>query len=137
MFGTGSRFQVAKVRGIPIYASWSWVALAAFFMFGWYSQFSGEMEPKDALRLAALTAVLFFGGILLHEGAHAVAARSFDLPGRAITLVFWGGAPVRSQTSSSRRRARVPPRCSVSDSCGSPQSWRPAIHKRRSNLSAD
>src|SRR3954454_19139646 len=104
MFGTGSRFQVAKVRGIPIYASWSWVALAAFFMFGWYSQFSGEMEPKDALRLAALTAVLFFGGILLHEGAHAVAARSFDLPVRAITLVFWGGA---TETRSWRAGALV------------------------------
>ena len=92
MFGTGSRFQVAKIRGIPIYASWSWVALAAFFMFGWYTQFSTEMPSNDALRLAAITAVLFFGGILLHEAAHAVAARSFDLPVRGITLVFWGGA---------------------------------------------
>ena len=92
MFGTGSRFQVAKIRGIPIYASWSWVLLAAFFTFTWYSQFSFQMPSNDALRLAALTAFLFFGGILLHEAAHAVAARSFDLPVRAITLVFWGGA---------------------------------------------
>ncbi len=92
MLGTGSRFQVARIRGIPIYASWSWVAIAAFFMFGWYTQFSYSMPSSDALRLAAITAVLFFGGILLHEGAHAIAARSFDLPVRAITLVFWGGA---------------------------------------------
>jgi len=92
MFGTGNRFQVAQIRGIPIYASWSWVAIAAFFMFGWYTQFSTQMTSNEALRLAAVTAVLFFGGILLHEGAHAVAARSFDLPVRAITLVFWGGA---------------------------------------------
>jgi Zn-dependent protease len=92
MFGTGSRFQVAKIRGIPIYASWSWVAIAAFFMFGWYTQFSYTMTSSEALRLAAITAVLFFGGILLHEAAHAIAARSFNLPVRAITLVFWGGA---------------------------------------------
>lgn len=92
MFGTGNRFQVAKVRGIPIYASWSWLAIAAFFMFGWYTQFSYTMASSDAFRLAAITAVLFFGGILLHEAAHAIAARSFDLPVRAITLVFWGGA---------------------------------------------
>ena len=92
MFGTGSRLQVAKIRGIPIYVSWSWVLLAAFFIFIWYSQFSFQMPSNDALRLAALTAFLFFGGILLHEAAHAVAARSFDLPVRAITLVFWGGA---------------------------------------------
>ena len=92
MFGTGSRFQVAKIRGIPIYASWSWVAIAAFFMFGWYTNFSYSMPSSDALRLAVITGVLFFGGILLHEAAHAIAARSFDLPVRAITLVFWGGA---------------------------------------------
>jgi Zn-dependent protease len=93
MFGTGSRFQVAKVRGIPIYASWSWVLLAAFFTFSWYTQFSVQMTSNDALLLAAITAVLFFGGILLHEAAHAVAARSFDLPVRAITLVFWAAPP--------------------------------------------
>src|ERR1700746_2556416 len=92
MFGTGRRFQIAKVRGSPISAAWSWLAIAAFFMFGWYSNFSYTMPSSDALRLAAITAVLFFGGILLHEGAHAVAARSFNLPVRAITLVFWGGA---------------------------------------------
>jgi Zn-dependent protease len=92
MFGTGSRFQVAKVRGIPIYASWSWVLLAAFFTFMWYADFSTRMASNDALRLAGITAFLFFGGILLHEAAHAVAARSFDLPVRGITLVFWGGA---------------------------------------------
>ncbi|HEX3300185.1 MAG TPA: hypothetical protein VHW68_08740 [Actinomycetota bacterium] len=92
MFGTGSRFQVAKIRGIPIYASWSWLAIAGFFMFVWYSNFSYSMPSSDALRLAVITGVLFFGGILLHEAAHAIAARSFDLPVRAITLVFWGGA---------------------------------------------
>ena len=92
MFGTGSRFQVARIRGIPIYASWSWVAIAAFFMIGWYAQFSMRMTSNEALRLAVITGVLFFGGILLHEAAHAIAARSFDLPVRAITLVFWGGA---------------------------------------------
>src|SRR3954451_8307596 len=92
MFGTSSRFQVAKIRGIPIYASWSWLAIAAFFMFGWYTQFSTQMTSNEAVRLAVITGVLFFGGILLHEAAHAIAARSFDLPVRAITLVFWGGA---------------------------------------------
>jgi Zn-dependent protease len=50
------------------------------------------LGTSQAVQLTVLTLVLFFGGILLHEAAHALAARSFDLPVRAITLVFWGGA---------------------------------------------
>ena len=42
--------------------------------------------------LAITSSVIFFGGVLLHEAAHAIVARSFDLPVAGITLVFWGGA---------------------------------------------
>jgi Zn-dependent protease len=91
MFGTGNRFQVAKIRGVPIYLSSTWLVIAALFGFGYYADFSERMAPNEALRLTILFAVLFFGGILLHEGAHAIAARAFDLPVRGITLVFWGG----------------------------------------------
>lgn len=92
MFGTGSRFQVAKIGGVPIYASFSWLIIAVLFSFSFYGQFSTSMEPNEAAQLTFLFGVLFFGGILLHEGAHAIAARAFGLPVRGITLVFWGGA---------------------------------------------
>lgn len=92
MFGTGNRFQVAKIGGVPIYASFSWLIIAALFSFSYYGEFEQRMEPNEAIQLTALFGVLFFGGILLHEGAHAIAARSFGLPVRGITLVFWGGA---------------------------------------------
>jgi len=93
MFGTGgSRFQVAKIRGIPIFVTWGWIFFVAFFAYAWYSDYSTRVAPSDALRLTVIAGIVFFGGILLHEGAHAIAARSFDLPVRAITLVFWGGA---------------------------------------------
>ena len=89
MFGTGARIQVARVGGIPIYVSYSWFAIAALFGFSLYQR----LQPgPGAFQLTLLTLALFFGGILLHEGAHAVAARGFGLPVRAITLVFWGGA---------------------------------------------
>jgi len=92
MFGTGNRFQVAKIGGVPIYASFSWLIIAALFSFSYYDLFQSRMEPSEAAQLTALFGVLFFGGILLHEAAHAIAARAFGLPVRAITLVFWGGA---------------------------------------------
>jgi Zn-dependent protease len=91
VFGTGGRIQVARIGGIPIYVSYSWFAIAALFGFGLYSQLQ-VVQPERAFELTLMMLALFFGGILLHEGAHAVAARSFDLPVRAITLVFWGGA---------------------------------------------
>ena len=52
-----------------------------------------ERGPSQALQLTTITLVLFFGGILAARGsARGGRARSFDLPVRAITLVFWGGA---------------------------------------------
>src|SRR4029077_13826780 len=47
---------------------------------------------------------LFFGGVLLHEAAHAVAARGFGLPVAVITLVFWGGA---TETASNAKGPRA------------------------------
>ena len=99
MFGTGARIKVARIGGIPIYVSYSWFVIAALFGFGLYSQVQIE-QPERAMELTLLMLVLFFGGILLHEGAHAIAARGFGLPVRAITLVFWGGA---TETRSWRR----------------------------------
>ena len=96
MFGTGNRFQVAKIAGIPIYLSSSWFVIAALFAFGYYQTFSSPnarvpIDANEALQLTLLFAGLFFGGVLLHEAAHALAARAFSLPVRGITLVFWGG----------------------------------------------
>jgi Zn-dependent protease len=102
MFGTGSRLQVARIGGIPIYVSYSWFFIAAMFAFLIYGILQRYVPPDELATLTALTVVLFFTGILLHEAAHAVAARSFGLPVRAITLVFWGGA---TETRSWRKGA--------------------------------
>jgi Zn-dependent protease len=102
MFGTGNRFQVARIGGVPIYVSTSWFLIAALFFFAQYAPLAQEVDAGEALKLAAIIFVLFFGGILLHEAAHAIAARGFGLPVRAITLVFWGGA---TETRSWRKGA--------------------------------
>jgi Zn-dependent protease len=91
----GSRVKVATIRGIPIYLAMSWFYVAvvyAFFIYTGLTNSRWAPTPAGALGLTLFEAALFFGGILLHEGAHAVAARGFGLPVMGITLVFWGGA---------------------------------------------
>jgi Zn-dependent protease len=100
--GGGRRWKIATVRGIPLYVSTSWVFIAAFFVYAEYVHLTNDRLDRntEALVLSAVAAVLFFGSVLAHEGAHAVMARSLDLPVTGITLVFWGGA---TETKASAR----------------------------------
>ena len=94
--GSGKRWKIATVRGIPLYVSTSWVFVVVFVAWSQYAfvlrDYEGVVSESEALVLATLVTVLFFGSVLLHEGAHAVMARCLDLPVIGITLVFWGGA---------------------------------------------
>ena len=91
----GRRFKVLTIRGIPIYVGTSWLFIAAFFLYAQYVRaIESTPEPTqgEALTLAVVGAVLFFGAVLIHEAAHAVMARALGIPVAGITLVFWGGA---------------------------------------------
>ena len=92
MLTTGRRYRVLEVRGIPLYVGTSWLVIFALYLYGEYLQLSSVTDAADAGLLAVLSSVLFFGGVLVHEVAHAVVARAFDVPVSGITLVFWGGA---------------------------------------------
>jgi Zn-dependent protease len=93
--GTGRRFKVVTIRGIPVYVSLSWLVVVALFLYLQYANFSitrPSSSPAEVWWVAFVSSVLFFGGVLLHEAAHAWVSRRFDLPVLGITLVFWGGA---------------------------------------------
>ncbi|MEX0984041.1 MAG: site-2 protease family protein [Actinomycetota bacterium] len=92
MFGTGKRYRVLEVRGIPLYVGTSWLVVAGLYLYAEYLQLSRFTDATEAVVLAAISATLFFGGVLVHEVAHAVVARAFDVPVSGITLLFWGGA---------------------------------------------
>lgn len=92
---SGRRYKVATIRGIPLYVGSSWLWIAALYLYVHYIDISrSPFAPSEAesIGLALFGSVLFFGGVLIHEGAHAITARAFGLPVFGITLVFWGGA---------------------------------------------
>ena len=101
MGGTGKRWKVLTVRGIPLYVGTSWFVIAAFYVFIGYGRNAGrvlpaeefrQVGPPEAFMIAVLAAALFFSSVLLHEVAHAVMGRVLDLPVSGITLVIFGGA---------------------------------------------
>jgi Zn-dependent protease len=85
-----------------LYVNPSWLFIAVLYVWVVYDGLSREASVRDseALVLSLLAAVLFFGGVLVHELAHAATARALDLPVAGITLVFWGGA---TETKASAR----------------------------------
>jgi Zn-dependent protease len=92
----GRRYRLLTIRGVPLYVGASWIWIAALIVYLQYFRLTNETFPPpgatEAVWLAIIGSALFFGSILIHESAHAVVARSFDLPVAGITLVFWGGA---------------------------------------------
>jgi len=103
MGGSGKRWKIATVRGIPLFVSTSWFVIAVLYVWAGYDGLRQQfVDPAEAATVSVLVAVLFFGSVLLHEAAHAIMARGLDLPVSGITLVFWGGA---TETKASAKGA--------------------------------
>ena len=94
MFARG-RLTLMHIRGIRIAVDYSWF-LVLFFIIWWlsdaYRQQLGEGQSDyEPYLLAVVSAVLFFGSILLHELGHAVVANRRGIPITEITLWLFGG----------------------------------------------
>jgi Zn-dependent protease len=93
MFWT--RWQLFRLLGIPIRLDASWLVILAVLTWTLESQQFQPQLPGMALPLlwllALLTALGFFGCIVLHELGHAVVARRVGIPINGITLFVFGG----------------------------------------------
>jgi Zn-dependent protease len=94
MLGGGS-ITLFHVRGIRIAVDWSWF-LVLFLVILWMSSFYGDVlgESGSATTpfvLAVLSAIGFFGSILLHELGHAFAALRNGIGISGIQLWIFGG----------------------------------------------
>ena len=90
----GRGWKIGSIGGIPIRLDSSWIWIAVLYTYSRYVNVRVDGATNDdgsAIALALISAILFFGSVLVHELAHAVTARLLGIPVRGITLVFWGG----------------------------------------------
>ena len=99
----GMRWRLFRLLGIPISVDASWLiilgelltlSLASAFpaMFhGYFPAATHELTPFEYWAMGLVTALTFFGCIVLHELGHAVVARARGMPIRGITLFLFGG----------------------------------------------
>ena len=93
MFGTS--WRVGRMAGIEVRVDSSWVVIALLITYSMYLRLSGlypELSGGGAVGLAILSAVLFFGSVLVHELAHALVAQARGIRVQDITLFLFGGA---------------------------------------------
>jgi Zn-dependent protease/CBS domain-containing protein len=80
--------------GIPVYVSPTWLIVAAFITYTFQPTFHAYLpwlSDAAAYAVAFAFAVFLYVSVLLHELAHCVVARHYDLPVRRITLYLLGG----------------------------------------------
>jgi Zn-dependent protease len=95
MLGGGRSFTLFHVRGIKISVDWSWFLVLFFvilYMTNFYERLLGESSAASTpFLLALLSAVAFFGSIVLHELGHAIAAVRNGIGISGIQLWIFGG----------------------------------------------
>ena len=92
MFGGGS-ITLFHFRGIRVTVDWSWflvLFLVILYMANFFEDLLGE-GGSGPFALAVLSAVGFFGSILLHEFGHAVVAMRNGIGITSIQLWIFGG----------------------------------------------
>jgi Zn-dependent protease len=104
MFG-GRPITLFHVRGIRITVDWSWF-LVLFLVIFWLSRFYGDVLGEDGsastpFLLALLSAVGFFGSIVLHELGHAMVALRNGIGISSIQLWIFGGMARMNRESDS------------------------------------
>ena len=88
--------SVGKIFGIPLAVDYSWFLI--FALLTWTlatGYFPTEFKNWPAAQywiVGGVTAVLFFGSVLLHEIGHSLVALRYKIPVQRIILYIFGGA---------------------------------------------
>ncbi|MBV9174940.1 MAG: site-2 protease family protein [Chloroflexi bacterium] len=87
---------LGRVFGIQLRAHASWLLAFAFITFGLANGYFRFVAPRQAgfalpLALGAVSALLLFASVLVHELSHSLVARARGMRVRDITLFIFGG----------------------------------------------
>lgn len=87
-------FRVMRIGGIDVYVNWSWLLAVAFFTWSlgdYYNNTFKGWGSGTAYIVGAISAILLFVTVLIHELSHSFTARANGLPVHTITLFIFGG----------------------------------------------
>lgn len=104
------RLRLGTVLGVPLRLDLSWLIIFVWLTWSLAGSYFPNSHPEWARwlnwLLGAITSVLFFVSVLLHELGHSLVARSQGIPVKQITLfIFGGAAEITEEPSSPGREA--------------------------------
>ena len=92
---TRQNIPLGRILGIPVGLDYSWFLIFALFTWSlaesYYPAEFKNWPPLLYWFIGALTAVMLFVSVLLHELGHSVMALRYKMPVRSITLFIFGG----------------------------------------------
>ena len=101
-----SKIRIGRIFGIEIGLHYSWFIIAFLIATSLADHFhhtNPEWGSALIWGLALLTALLFFGALLVHELSHAIVAKRNQLPVHSITLFALGGvAQITKEAENAR-----------------------------------
>jgi Zn-dependent protease len=102
VLSSGSSFKLATIAGIRVGVSASWFLILFLYIFWFQDRFTQILGDSTlGFTTAVLTALGFFGSILLHELGHAFAARREGIHVPSIELFMFGGFTRMSRSADS------------------------------------
>ncbi|MGB9117952.1 site-2 protease family protein [Bradyrhizobium sp.] len=92
---TQHSIPLGKIFGIPIGLDYSWFVIFALLTWmlagSYYPEEFKHWSPLLYWLMGAVTAIMLFASVLLHELGHSVVALRYKIPVRSITLFIFGG----------------------------------------------
>jgi Zn-dependent protease/CBS domain-containing protein len=91
----GASWRLGRIAGVEVRIDSSWAVIALLITYSMYLRLSvlyPELSGGGAVGLAIVSALLFFGSVLVHELAHALVAQARGIRVQDITLFLFGGA---------------------------------------------
>jgi len=92
---TQHSIPLGKIFGIPIGLDYSWFVIFALLTWmlagSYYPEEFKHWSPLLYWLMGAVTAIMLFASVLLHELGHSVVALRYKIPVRSITLFLFGG----------------------------------------------